>query len=182
MTIGPTDDVVSLLTQDHEAVKQRFVEFDGVPPEARAELFWKLTDQLARHEVAEEVVVHPVIREEPGGEAIIEARLAEEEEAERLLARMEKLDPTTEEFMGALRDLESAVLNHAEMEEYEAFPLLVGNEDNGRLLLLGQKYKGAKLEAPNHPHPHAPNTPPGNKIVGPFAAFFDRLRDSARSA
>ena len=59
MTIGPTDDVVSLLTEDHEAVKQRFVEFDSVPPEARAELFWKLTDQLVRHEVAEEVVVHP---------------------------------------------------------------------------------------------------------------------------
>ena len=108
--------------------------------------------------------------------------MAEEEAAERLLSRMEKLDPTTEEFMGALRDLESAVLNHAEMEEYEAFPLLVGHEDSGHLLVLGQKYKGAKLEAPNHPHPHAPNTPPGNKIVGPFAAFFDRLRDSTRGA
>jgi hypothetical protein len=179
-TIGPADDVVSLLTQDHEAVKQRFSEFHGLAPEFRAELFWKLMDQLIRHEVAEETIVHPVIRKEPGGGEIVDARIAEEAEAERLLAHMEKLDAATEEFMGALIDLESAVLDHAQSEEREEFPLLLANEENGYLLLLGQKYKSAKLEAPNHPHPHAPNTPPGNKIVGPFAAFFDRLREMAK--
>jgi len=178
-TIGPADDVVSLLTQDHEAVKQRFSEFESVPPDVRGELFWRLMDQLVRHEVAEEVVVHPVIRKEPGAAEIVDARIAEEAEAERLLAHMEKLDATSEEFMGALRGLQAAVLDHAEHEEGEEFPLLLANEENGRLLLLGQKYKGAKLEAPNHPHPHAPDRPPGNKIVGPFAAFFDRIREMA---
>jgi hemerythrin superfamily protein len=178
----PNDDVVSLLTQDHAAVKQRFAEFDNALPETRAELFWKLTDQLIRHEVAEEVVVYPVVRKEPGGEGLADARIAEESAAERMLAHMEKLDPSTEEFLGALRDLQAAVLDHAQKEEKEVFPLLVTHEETAYLIQLGQKYKGAKLEAPNHPHPHAPDSPTALKLIGPVAAFIDRLRDAAKTA
>ncbi|MHB1585046.1 MAG: NAD-dependent epimerase/dehydratase family protein [Acidimicrobiales bacterium] len=31
------------------------------------------------------------------------------------------------------------------------------------------------------PHPHAPDTPPGNLLVGPAAALIDRVRDAFRS-
>ncbi len=37
----------------------------------------------------------------------------------------------------------------------------------------------AKGLAPTHPHPHAPNTPPGN-IVGGAAAAVDKVRDAVR--
>jgi iron-sulfur cluster repair protein YtfE (RIC family) len=110
-------------------------------------------DQLVRHEVAEAVVVYPALRQEPGGAAIAEARRREESEAEQVLARLEKLDPLTEEFRGAIRDLESAVQDHAQKEEAEVFPLLAANEERGYLALLGQKFRGEKLAAPNHPHP-----------------------------
>ena len=104
----------------------------------------------------------------------------EESEAEQLLARLEKLDPTTEEFRGAIRDLESAVLDHAQKEEAEVFPLLAANEESGYLALLGQKFKGEKLAAPTHPHPHVPDSPLAQKLVGPVAAFIDRMRDASR--
>jgi hypothetical protein len=181
MEIPPTDDVVALVTRDHEAVKQCLIALDGASPGSRSELFWKLMEQLVRHEVAEQEVMYPVLRKEPGGEAITKARLAEEATAERILANIEGLDATTEEFMGAIRDLRGAVLEHAQKEEAEAIPLLLANEDSGTLQYLGQKYKSAKLAAPSHPHPHAPSTSPGNKIVGPVVAFIDRMRDSARA-
>ena len=180
MGIVPTDDLISLLTQDHEAIKERLSELGLADPGLRGQLFWELTDQLVRHEVGEEVVVYPALRDEPGGDAIAEARLREESEAEELLARLEKLDPTTEEFLGAIRDLESAVLDHAEKEEAEVFPLLAANEESGYLALLGQKFKGEKLAAPSHPHPHAPDSALGQKFVGPVAAFIDRIRDASR--
>jgi len=180
MGIVPTDDVISLLTQDHEAITERFSELRGTHPDFRDQLFWELMDQLVRHEVAEETVVYPALREEPGGDVIADARVAEEAETEALLARMEKLDPTTEEFLGAVQDLESAVLAHAKKEEDEVFPLFTANEETGYLALLGQKFKGEKLAAPNHPHPHAPNAPLAQKLVGPVAAFVDRIRDAAR--
>ena len=47
-------------------------------------------------------------------------------------------------------------------------------------ILLGQKFKGEKLAAPNHPHPHAPDSALAQKLVGPVAAFIDRMRDASR--
>jgi hypothetical protein len=36
--------------------------------------------------------------------------------------------------------------------------------------------------APTHPHPNAPDTPPGNMVLGPVAALADRFRDAMRKA
>jgi hemerythrin superfamily protein len=180
MGIMPTDDIISLLRQDHEAVQERFSEFRAAPPDARLQLFWELTEQLVRHEVAEEVVVYPAVREEPGGPGIADARVAEEAESERLLAHLERVDPMSEEFLGALRDLESAVVAHAQKEEAEVFPLLAANQATDFLSLLGQKFKSEKLAAPSRPHPHVPNSPVAQRLVGPVAAFIDRIRDASR--
>jgi hemerythrin superfamily protein len=180
MGILPTDDIVTLLAHDHEAVSHRLSELETASPDSRADLFWELVNQLMRHEVAEEVVVYPALRAEPGGEVVADARQAEEAEAEQLLARMEKLDPATEEFRGAVSDLRAAVLEHASREEAEVFPLLLANEETDYLIHLGQKFKGEKLGAPTHPHPHTPNSALANRVMGPVAAFIDRLRDEAR--
>jgi hemerythrin superfamily protein len=180
MGLAQPDDVVSLLAHDHEVVRALFRGLEDARPEERAELFWDLMAQLVRHEVAEEVVVYPVVQREPGGSDISDACRAEEAKAERMLAHMEKLDPFSEEFVGAVKDLRAAVLAHATNEENEIFPRLLANEDAAYLLQLGQKFKGEKLAAPSHPHPHAPNSALANKVVGPVAAFIDRLRDEAR--
>jgi iron-sulfur cluster repair protein YtfE (RIC family) len=158
MGIVPTDDLISLLAQDHEAIRERFSELGHADPDVRGQLFWELMDQLVRHEVAEEVVVYPALRREPGGVVIAEARRREESEAEHVLARLEKLDPMTEEFRGAIRDLESAVQDHAQKEEAEVFPLLTANEERGYLALLGQKFKGEKLAAPTRSHARRPRS------------------------
>jgi hemerythrin superfamily protein len=180
MAVLPTDDIVTLLAQDHETVGQRLSELESAAPELRSDLFWELVQQLVRHEVAEEMVVYPALRHVPGGSVVVDARQAEEAETEKMLARMEKLDPTTEEFVGAVRDLHATVTAHASKEEAEVFPLLLANEEPDFLTQLGQKFKGEKLAAPTHPHPHTPNTALGNKVAGPIAAFIDRLRDEVR--
>src|ERR1700722_9934737 len=137
MGIVPTDDLISLLAQDHEAITERFAELGHADPDVRGQLFWELMDQLVRHEVAEGGGVYPALRQEPGGAVIAEARRREESEAERVLARLEDLDPLTEEFLGAVRELESAVHEHAQKEEAEVFPLLTAHEELVCRVLLG---------------------------------------------
>jgi iron-sulfur cluster repair protein YtfE (RIC family) len=173
------DTVIALLLEDHRSVERRFGEFETAGPQARPELFWKLTDELVRHEVAEEVVIFPALRKLPGGDVIARARIEEQSEAESQLARMEKLDPTAPEFMAELTDLKAAVLEHAGREETEAFPLLATGLVGSDEVMLAEKYQSAKRAAPNHPHPHAPDTPPGNTVLGPIAALVDRIRDAA---
>ncbi len=179
MTVIPTDDVTALIEQDHEAIKERLSELENADPSLRSALFHELTTELIRHEVAEETVVYPAIRREPGGDDVADARLGEESEAERLLAHMMQLDCDTEEFMGAVRDLHAAVLTHAANEEASVLPLLRANDDGAYLSFLGQKFRGEKLAAPTQPHPHLPNSALGNRLFGPLASFIDRMRDSA---
>ncbi len=179
MTVTPTDDITALLEQDHEAIMERLLEFETADPDDRATLFSELTAALTRHEVAEEIVVYPAIRSQQGGAAMVEARRAEEAALEQLLAHIERLDASTEEFMGAVRDLRKAVLSHAAHEEDQIFPMLLALGEGAYLSLLGQKFRGEKLAAPTHPHPHLPNSALGNKVTGPFASFLDRMRDSA---
>jgi hypothetical protein len=97
-----------------------------------------------------------------------------------MLAQMEKLDPTNPEFTAALAELSTAVINHAEAEERGVFPLLRADARSDVLFALAARYEKAKQNAPTHPHPHAPDAPPANKVLGPITALFDRARDAVR--
>lgn len=178
-TTSPVDDILDLLEEDHHLVEKRLEELSAAGPETRGELFWKLTNDLVRHEVAEEVVFYPALRQLPGGDAIADPRIGEQSEAEKQLAKMEKLDAQAPEFLRELASLKAAVLDHAKAEEETAFMMLRGAVPVDQRAELGQRYLKAKAVAPTHPHPHAPDSPPGNVVLGPVAALLDRVRDAA---
>ena len=110
------------------------------------------------------------------------ARIAEQSAAEELLSEMESLDTSSAEFATKFQKLRSEVLAHAEAEESTAFPLLEEATSLEQRQELGERYTKAKESAPTHPHPHSPDTPPGNKLLGPVAAAFDRARDAVQRA
>jgi len=173
--------IVDLLQEDHEQVKALFNRLTSTPPEGREELFCHLVTELVRHEVAEEIVVYPTIRSDaPDGDNEVSPRLQEQSEAEEKLSKMEKMDATSAEFAIELTRLKTAVLANAQAEEANIFPLLRALEGDDKLLEMGAKYERAKASAPTHPHPHVPDSPPGNKLLGPIAAFFDKARDAAK--
>jgi hemerythrin superfamily protein len=138
---------------------------------------------LVGHEVAEEEIVYPAVRRMiDGGDALADARIAEQQKAEETLSAMERMDASTAEFKTRFQELKKEVLRHAEAEEREVFSKLKTAGDIDELTKLGKAYEAAKATAPTHPHPHAPNTPPGNLLLGPVAAIIDRARDAARGA
>jgi Hemerythrin HHE cation binding domain len=177
----PADDIIKLICEDHELVKLRLAEVPKSPRDPRGEAFWKLTHELVRHEAAEEVVVYPALRQLPRGGAVADSCIEEQSEAEQLLAHMEDMDTAGESFLSALGELTQAVLSHAEHEEKDVVSLLAESETSARLLELGERYQTAKNSAPTHPHPNPPDAPPVNKVVGPVAALYDRIRDEISS-
>jgi hemerythrin superfamily protein len=181
MTTTSTNNLISLLLQDHAHAKQLFADFQTVGRSQWPEKFCELTETLVRHEVAEEEIVFPEVRKVlPDGDQLADARIAEQSRAEQVLAEMEKLDADDDKFRTMLEQLQMDVLAHAEQEEQTVFSRLPGVLDQSRLDELGQRYEKAKASAPTHPHPHAPDTPPGNLMMGPVAAMVDRLRDAIR--
>jgi hemerythrin superfamily protein len=171
MTTMSTTDVIELLLADHEQAKELLARFDHTEPSERAAYF------------SEERVVYPIIRHDvPDGERDAKARIAEQSEIEKLLVALEKLGTSSEEFATQFATLRQAVLDHAGAEEATSFPLLGEMEDAESRLALGGLYELAKAKAPSHPHPHAPQTPPGDVIFGVVASLFDKARDAVRSA
>jgi hemerythrin superfamily protein len=178
MTSSGTD-VIQLLEADHRQAEQLLVRFDTTPASERDSYFCELVNELVRHEVAEEIVVYPAIRKDaPGGDAEADARIAEQSEAEKLLKEMESMDANSAQFETSFGHLRDAVLSHAQAEENGAFRLLQQSENPEARATLGQRYETAKRAAPTHPHPHAPDSPPGNTVLGPIAAVFDKVRDA----
>lgn len=174
-------DLIDLITDDHDEVRSLMDRIEGAAPDQRGDLFRELVGELARHEAAEEAIVHPTLRDEtPDGELIADGVLEEESEAEDLLARMEKMDPASSEFMEAFRDLRSDVLAHAQHEEREEHPKLRAELAPERLREMAEGWQQLKKTAPTRPHPNTPQTPEVRAAVGPIAGMFDRARDAAR--
>jgi hemerythrin superfamily protein len=123
MSMGQQD-VVQMLIDQHEMVKQTFTKVMNETGEARKELFDELADLIHTHELSEQQVIHPLTRTAEQGEQIAAERLAEEAEVDRTLAELRKLSADDPSFAGRLESLQQAVTAHAEREEDEEFPLL----------------------------------------------------------
>ncbi|SEU25613.1 hemerythrin domain-containing protein [Nonomuraea wenchangensis] len=175
-------DVIAVLTHDHREVEQMFSELEsmrgaiGERPKLLAE---NVVIELVRHSVAEEQYLYPAVREHvPGGDELADYEIAEHAAAERTMHDLEHLEPGDDRFWPELDRLMAEVRHHLREEEDELFPRLREACDQAQLEELGAKVERAKKTAPTRPHPYAPDTPPGNRLLMPGAGLVDRIRDA----
>lgn len=180
---GDRVDVVTLLLQQHDLIRELFDQVELATPSTRQQAFEPLVRLLAVHETAEEMVVHPAVRTcGAEGDAVADARTAEEDQAKKALSALERMDASSLEFMVAFEELRSAVLRHAELEEREEFPVLVRSKDIDDLQRMATRVNVAETVAPTHAHAAAPESAVGNMLTGPFLSIVDRVRDLIRDA
>ena len=183
MAQGHVATVVDQLLQDHVEVRSLFTAFETArAADERKEVFRHIVHDLSMHETAEEEVVWPVVRTDlADGTALADARVREEEESNRAMAKLETIDFDGADFAALFEEFRRAALNHAELEETQVFPGL-RQLDPGKLIPMGTLLDAAKKAAPTHPHPHVPGTATANLLAGPAAAVVDRTRDAMRKA
>jgi hypothetical protein len=170
-------DIVNILLEQHQSVRALLDRVVSSTGDERRAVFDEVRELLARHETGEEMILRPMTRRVPGGEAVAEGRMAEENEAKEVLAALEKLDTQSGEFETTFAQFRASVLEHAAAEERDEFPLLrKGTFDEEDLMKAGGKLENAEKMAPTHPHPSAKTTAM-NYVAGPFAAMVDRARD-----
>ncbi|GHH69041.1 hemerythrin [Streptosporangium violaceochromogenes] len=174
------NDVVDLLVRQHALIHDLFDEVENAPADKRAEPFRRLVRLLAVHETAEEEIVHPYARRViDGGEAVVEDRLAEENEAKRLLTRMEKAGVDDPRFPADLATLRAAVTAHARAEERYEFAHLRAETSEAERRAMAAGVKAAEALAPTHPHAGVESATK-NLLVGTPIAIMDRVRDVIR--
>jgi hemerythrin superfamily protein len=178
----PTEhDVIGVLIKDHREVEEMFgqLQSGGMSADERETLTQKVVTELVRHSIAEEMYLYPTVRKSvPGGGEIADQEIKEHGEAEKTMKRLEGLKPGDPQFEQALTTLMTEIRQHVQEEEEQLFPKLAQHVSETDLKELGEKVQQAKKTAPTRPHPSAPDTPPGNKALGPFAGLVDRMRDA----
>src|SRR3954454_5266354 len=180
-------DVIEVLEHDHREVEQMFSELESLRGAAtddarsrRKALTEKVTIELVRHSVAEEVLVYPKVEDQVSAEEAEHAR-KEHAEAEETLQRLEKLDADDPAFDDELATLMGEIRHHIDDEEGEMFAHMRKVMDADELRKLGSSVEAFKKVAPPRPHPNVPNEPLPRMAAGPAASLFDRMRDLATS-
>lgn len=185
-TTGASSDAIELLISDHREVEQLFemmkaARVTGNVDEQRY-VAEHVVEDLSVHAVIEEEILYPAMRDAlPDGDQLVDEALEEHQEAKELLTRIDGKDPQSEDARAAFDQLVASITHHVDEEEGELLPRLRGALGQERLQQMGQKLEMARKAAPTHPHPHAPNTPPGNVAAGAFATVVDKIRDALRS-
>jgi hemerythrin superfamily protein len=174
-------DVVDLLMEQHNEIKDLFARLERARGAKKQELFEDLVRLLAVHEAAEEEVVHPTARRNiASGEAIVDKRLQEEDEAKHELAELYDLGVDHPDFDARLAKFAEAVVHHATREENEEFAKLRQALTEDQLRTLAGAVRTAEATAPTRPHPSAGESATANLMLGPPLAIFDRVRDAVR--
>ncbi|MEU0157710.1 hemerythrin domain-containing protein [Streptomyces sp. NPDC006261] len=178
--MGHGGNVIAELTTDHREVDELFEKIERLPvgDQQRRKLADELTIELVRHSVAEEMYLYPAVREHvEGGGEIADKELSDHAEVEQHLKALEGLPADDPQFDHLVAKLKLEVSEHVRDEEGRLFPLLAAARTPEALDELGDKVRTAKKAAPTRPHPSAPDTPPGNKLLGPGVGLVDRARD-----
>jgi hemerythrin superfamily protein len=138
----PEGDLLAILYTQHAQVTDVMDQIKASSGQIRKTLFEQLTTMLKAHESAEESVVRLVTRE-TAGEDVAEARNAEEDEANEVIASLSRLDVDSADFDSQFADFKQAVSDHAEAEEKQEFPTIEAGRTADERRELGAQFVAA---------------------------------------
>jgi iron-sulfur cluster repair protein YtfE (RIC family) len=139
--------------------------------------------ELSVHAVIEEEIFYPAVRQAvPDATSTVLESLEEHHVVKWTLSELDGMSPEDERFDAKTTVLIESVRHHVKEEQDELFPKV--REALGRKVLgeLGDSMADRKKSAPTRPHPHAPDTPPGNVVAGAVSSILDRARDAGEVA
>lgn len=179
-------DAIALITDDHKTVEnlfQRYEKLDGGSPQQKKQLAEQIVRELAIHAAIEEQVFYPSVRREiPETNQEVLQALEEHHLVKVELSEIEDLNPGDERFDAKMKVLMENVRHHVEEEEEKILMRIANELTPEQRESIGDQLLQAKKTAPTHPHPSAPDTPPGVTVAGMAASAFDRTMDAAKGA
>ncbi|KAG0325454.1 hypothetical protein BG000_001792, partial [Podila horticola] len=138
----------------------------------------QFTWELARHSVGEELIVYPAMEKHlTEGKAMADKDRKEHQKVKEQLYVFQSLNASDPKFMPTIEGLWADLSEHVKEEEEHDLILLekaLTEADSESLL---QSFNRAKLFAPTHSHPNAPDKPPFENVAGLLAAPIDHLKD-----
>lgn len=184
-----SDRIEDQVRADHNEIRNSFSHWERewmATPQRREEgkkWYHQFVWSVARHSVAEEVVLYPLYESKLGafGKTHAEISRAEHHDIKTMLRELEDMSVDDCEFvpkMNAVMESLNRHMKHEEEVELKELTKLVLEADR---IHAGKSFERRKMIAPTHPHPNAPDDAPNiETLVGLLALPFDKMRDLFR--
>ena len=122
-----SQDAITLLTQDHQAVQKIFKEFhklkqNGGSAEEKSKLVLRACHELIIHAQIEEEIFYPAVRDGIEDEDLMDEAEVEHDSARDLIAQLEAMDPMDELYDAHFTVLGEYINHHVKEEQDEMFP------------------------------------------------------------
>ncbi|MBW4418309.1 MAG: hemerythrin domain-containing protein [Myxacorys californica WJT36-NPBG1] len=133
-----------VIRMDHQKVNILFGEVEQTTdPQKRQEYFGQIFKDLTAHARAEEEVAYPAVRGRyPEGD--LKELYDEQAEMKVIMDEIRGLNPSSEEFLNAVRRLRDIVMDHVRQEESTYFAAIRDNFSSAESEQLATQFKAAK--------------------------------------
>jgi hemerythrin-like domain-containing protein len=115
---------LELLQEDHDRIKPLLSELKETTERAektRGELFSRLKVELTVHEIIEEEIFYPALKEHPKAKEIVLEGYEEHDVVSRLMGELDGMDATDERFGPKAKVMAENIEHHIEEEEGQMF-------------------------------------------------------------
>jgi hypothetical protein len=143
-------DAIALLKADHDKVKKLLTELESTTErgvKTREELFATIKGELTVHEVIEEEIFYPALKEHPKAKELVLEAYEEHHVVDQVMAELENLDVSDETWGAKATVMKENVEHHIEEEEKEMFGQARQVFDRGELEDLGARMEERKKSA-----------------------------------
>jgi hemerythrin-like domain-containing protein len=143
-------DAIALLKADHDKVKKLLTELDATTErgvKTREELFATIKGELTVHEVIEEEIFYPALKEHPKAKDIVLEAYEEHHVVDQVMAELEGLDVSDETWGAKATVMKENVEHHIDEEEKEMFAQARQVFDKAELDELGTRMEERKASA-----------------------------------
>jgi hemerythrin-like domain-containing protein len=142
-------DALSLLEQDHKAVRKLLEDIDATTERAvktRGDLIEKLRGDLEAHESIEEEIFYPALKEHPKARDITLEGYEEHHVVDTVMAEIMALSPNDEVWTAKFTVMKENLEHHIEEEEGDMFKIARQVFEEGELNELGARMDARKRE------------------------------------
>ncbi|UQV44470.1 hemerythrin domain-containing protein [Janthinobacterium lividum] len=144
----PDMDAIEMLTQDHQAVKELFEQYEALSDRSlvsKRKLALKICLELTKHATAEEEIFYPaVLQASRENKELVDEAVVEHASAKELIAQIVAMAPGEDLYDAKVKVLSEQIEHHVQEEEQEMFPK--AREAQLDLLALGGEIAARKAE------------------------------------
>ncbi|CAM1503249.1 Fc.00g080250.m01.CDS01 [Cosmosporella sp. VM-42] len=180
-TFAGSQRVSDAVKHDHRELEGYYTRLiDSSSHDERVRYQNLFTWELARHSIAEELVVYPAMEHLSGGKEMAERDRHAHQTVKEQLHHFQSLDPSSNEFLPTLKILMKELSQHIKEEEERDLPALEDNTSDDESHGMATSFQRTKHFVPTRSHPRAPDKPPFETVVGLMSAPIDKLMDMLR--